>query len=111
MTSTKSFAISKRMVFEAWKRVKANRGAAGIDGESIAGRRAARVAAGRGLSRVRADPRDAGVSAHRCDGSSTVVRGLERLGGQRHSAAADVRPRVLLLQSSTQPVLDRKSVV
>jgi RNA-directed DNA polymerase len=36
MTSTKSFAISKRMVFEAWKRVKANRGAAGIDGESIA---------------------------------------------------------------------------
>ena len=36
MTSTKSFAISKRMVFDAWKRVKANRGAAGIDAESIA---------------------------------------------------------------------------
>jgi hypothetical protein len=36
VTSKKSFAISKRMVFEAWKRVKANRGAAGIDAESIA---------------------------------------------------------------------------
>lgn len=36
MTSTKSFAISKRMVFEAWKRVKANRGAGGIDAQSIA---------------------------------------------------------------------------
>ncbi len=36
MTSTKSFAISKRMVFDAWKRVKANRGAAGIDAETIA---------------------------------------------------------------------------
>lgn len=36
MTSPKSFAISKRMVFEVWKRVKANRGAAGIDTESIA---------------------------------------------------------------------------
>jgi RNA-directed DNA polymerase len=36
MTSTKSFAISKRMVFDAWKRVKENRGAAGIDAESIA---------------------------------------------------------------------------
>jgi RNA-directed DNA polymerase len=35
VTSTKSFAISKRMVFDAWKRVKANRGAAGIDAESI----------------------------------------------------------------------------
>jgi RNA-directed DNA polymerase len=36
MKSTKSFAITKRMVYEAWKRVKANRGAAGVDGESIA---------------------------------------------------------------------------
>ena len=36
MTSTKSFAISKRMVFDAWKRVKANGGAAGIDAKSIA---------------------------------------------------------------------------
>ena len=35
MTSTKSFAISKRMVFDAWKRVKANRGAAGIDAQSL----------------------------------------------------------------------------
>lgn len=36
MASTKSFAISKRVVFEAWKRVKANRGGAGIDRESLA---------------------------------------------------------------------------
>jgi len=35
MTSPKSFAISKRMVFDAWKRVKANRGSAGIDAQSI----------------------------------------------------------------------------
>ncbi len=34
-TSTKSFAISKRTVFDALKRVIANRGAAGIDAESI----------------------------------------------------------------------------
>jgi group II intron reverse transcriptase/maturase len=33
---TKSFAIPKRLVFDAWKRVRANRGAAGIDEESIA---------------------------------------------------------------------------
>jgi RNA-directed DNA polymerase len=31
----KSFAISKRLVWEAWLRVKANKGAAGVDEESI----------------------------------------------------------------------------
>jgi len=36
MASTKSFAIPKRAVFEGWKRVKANRGGAGIDQESLA---------------------------------------------------------------------------
>ena len=35
MTSTKSFEISKHVVLEAYRRVKANRGAAGIDNESI----------------------------------------------------------------------------
>jgi group II intron reverse transcriptase/maturase len=35
-TSTKSFAISKRAVYDAWKRVKANRGAAGIDRKNLA---------------------------------------------------------------------------
>lgn len=35
--STKPFAITKRAVYDAWKRVKANRGAAGIDTQSIAG--------------------------------------------------------------------------
>ena len=35
MTSTKSFGISKHVVLEAYRRVKANRGAAGIDNESI----------------------------------------------------------------------------
>lgn len=34
--STKPFSSSKRAVWEAYKRVKANHGAAGIDGESIA---------------------------------------------------------------------------
>jgi len=34
--SPKALAIPKRAVFEAWQRVKANRGAAGIDGESLA---------------------------------------------------------------------------
>lgn len=35
MTSTKPFAISKEMVWEAYKAVKANKGAPGIDGQSI----------------------------------------------------------------------------
>lgn len=35
-TSTKPFAISKRQVWQAWKRVRANRGTAGIDQQSIA---------------------------------------------------------------------------
>jgi retron-type reverse transcriptase len=35
MTATKPFGISKRMVLEAYRRVKDNRGAAGIDDESI----------------------------------------------------------------------------
>jgi group II intron reverse transcriptase/maturase len=33
---TKSFAISKQVVWEAYRRVKANRGAAGVDNESMA---------------------------------------------------------------------------
>ena len=35
VASTKSFGISKHVVMEAYRRVKANRGAAGIDNESI----------------------------------------------------------------------------
>jgi len=35
MDSTKSFSISKHAVWEAYQRVKANHGAAGIEGESI----------------------------------------------------------------------------
>ena len=36
MTSTKPYDIAKRTIWEAYQRVKANRGAAGIDGETIA---------------------------------------------------------------------------
>jgi RNA-directed DNA polymerase len=43
-TSAKSFAISKCLVWNAWKRVRANRGSAGIDEQSI-------VAFEEGLSR------------------------------------------------------------
>jgi len=37
MSKTKSFDISKREVWEAFKKVKANHGAAGVDGQSIEG--------------------------------------------------------------------------
>ncbi len=36
MTESKPYAIAKSEVMAAWQQVKANRGAAGIDGESIA---------------------------------------------------------------------------
>ncbi len=36
MSETKPFSISKQVVWEAYKRVKANKGVAGIDEESIA---------------------------------------------------------------------------
>ena len=36
MSKTKSFTISRHLVWEAYKRVKANKGAAGVDNESIA---------------------------------------------------------------------------
>ena len=36
MTSTKPYDIAKRTIWEAYQRVKANRGAAGVDDETIA---------------------------------------------------------------------------
>ena len=36
MTEAKPYAISKQVVWDAYKKVKANRGAAGVDGESLA---------------------------------------------------------------------------
>lgn len=36
MTTSKPYQIDKQVVWEAWKQVKANHGAAGIDGETIA---------------------------------------------------------------------------
>ena len=36
MTQAKPYGISKHLVWEAYKRVKANRGAAGVDGQSLA---------------------------------------------------------------------------
>ncbi len=36
MSKAKPFSISKRVVFEAYRRVKSNQGTAGVDGESIA---------------------------------------------------------------------------
>ena len=36
MKKAKPFEISKQVVLEAWKHVKANKGAAGVDSETIA---------------------------------------------------------------------------
>ena len=35
ITETKPFSISKQVVWQAYRRVKANRGAAGVDGQSV----------------------------------------------------------------------------
>ena len=35
MSETKSYSIAQEVVLEAYKRVKANKGAAGVDGQSI----------------------------------------------------------------------------
>ena len=35
ITETKPFSISKQVVWDAYRRVKANKGAAGVDGQSI----------------------------------------------------------------------------
>ncbi len=35
MTQDKSYAISKQVVWEAYKKVKANRGAAGVDQQTL----------------------------------------------------------------------------
>ena len=36
MQNTKPFSVTKQQVWNAWKRVKANQGGAGIDAQSIA---------------------------------------------------------------------------